>query len=351
VFDVQSRQETKVKNKRTSGVLPLATALVSLGALVSASAQQPATRSIAELRDGLYRAQNNQHFTVFLVTPEGVILSDPINTEFAQWLKGELEQRFDVPVRYVLYSHHHWDHASGGAVFAETADFVGHEMMAEMLRLPPASTPLPANAASADANRNGRIEQTEATGAFQQQFALYDANGDGTLTGAEVVRGPVSEVYPAQTLFADTKTVTLGGESVEMIHIGPTHSEDMTVLRFPNQRAVFLVDFISLKRLPFRNLPGFDIDDLAATIAGVEAMDFDMAIGGHGDVGTKVDVAEHRQYLQELHAAVADGISQGRTLEQLQQSVTMDAYSDWANYQEWRTENIAGMYAILTAGD
>ena len=334
-----------------AGILSLLAAALSVGVVAGASAQEPATRSITELRAGLYRAQNNQHFTVFLVTSEGIILSDPISTEFAQWLKGELEQRFDVPVRYVLYSHHHWDHASGGAVFADTADFVGQEMMAEKLRLPSAGTPLPANAAVADANRNGRLDQSEAAGAFQQQFALYDANADGSLSGAEVARGPVSEVYPAQVLFADKKTVTLGGESVELIHIGPTHSEDMTVLRFPNQRAVFLVDFISLKRLPFRNLPGYVIDDLVATISGVEAMDFDMAIGGHGAVGTKADVAEHRQYLEELRAAVADGIAKGETLEQLQASITMDAYSDWASYAEWRTENIAGMYAILTAGN
>ena len=312
-------------------------------------AQGTPERSITELRDGLYRAQNNQHFTVFLVTSDGIILSDPISTEFSTWLKSELSRRFNVPVRYVLYSHHHWDHASGGAVFADTAEFVGQEMMPEKLRLPAGSTPLPDAATSADANRNGRIERAEATGAFQQQFALYDANSDGALNGAEVVRGPLNEVHPAETLFEDQTTVRLGGQSVEMIHIGPTHSEDMTVLRFPRQRAVFVVDFISLKRLPFRNLPGYDIDAFVATIREVEALDFDMAVGGHGAVGTKADVAEHRQYLTELRAAVADGIAKGQTLQQMQASLTLDKYSSWANYAEWRTENIAGMHAILTA--
>jgi glyoxylase-like metal-dependent hydrolase (beta-lactamase superfamily II) len=331
-------------------------AIAVLGVLGSvlvgaALAQQAPARGITELKPGFYRAQNNQHFTVFLVTPDGIILSDPISTEFAQWLRGELEQRFDVPVRYVLYSHHHWDHASGGAVFADTAEFVGQEMMAEKLRLPDPGTPLPADALGADANGNGRIERAEAAGPLEQQFALYDANGDGALTGAEIARGPVSDVYPAQTLFEKERTVTLGGKTVELIHIGPTHSEDMTVLRFPSERAVFLVDFISLKRLPFRNLPGYDIDDLVAKISAVEALDFDTAVGGHGAVGTKADVAAHRRYLEELRAAVTDGIAKGQTLEQLQASVTMDAYSDWANYREWRTENIAGMYAILTRAD
>ena len=319
------------------------------GVTVGAAAQQAATRAIEELKPGFYRAQDNQHYTVFLVTAEGIILSDPISTEFATWLKGELDRRFDVPVRYVLYSHHHWDHASGGAVFADTAEFVGQQAMTAKLALPPASTPLPAPAAAADANRNGRIERGEAAGALADQFALHDANGDGALSGAEVARGPLNEVHPAERTFAARTTVTLGGKTVEMIHIGPTHSEDMTVLRFPAEDAVFLVDFISLKRLPFRTLGGVNVDELVATIAEVERLDFSMAVGGHGAVGDKSDVAAHRRYWLELRSAVADGIAKGQTVEQMQAALTFDAYRDWANYREWRTENIAGMHAILTA--
>ena len=61
-------------------------------------------------------------------TSEGIILADPINTDFAKWLKSELDSRFPgIPVRYVIYSHSHWDHIEGGAVFADTAQFVGQE--------------------------------------------------------------------------------------------------------------------------------------------------------------------------------------------------------------------------------
>jgi glyoxylase-like metal-dependent hydrolase (beta-lactamase superfamily II) len=105
-----------------SSVLVLCALVVASGA----SAQQPPQRGIVNVTGQLYRAQNNNHYTVFLVTPEGVILSDPINRDFARWLKGEIATRFKVPVRYVLYTHRDWDHASGGIVFADTAEFVGH---------------------------------------------------------------------------------------------------------------------------------------------------------------------------------------------------------------------------------
>src|SRR5215510_3949969 len=88
--------------------------LVSLIAVPGAWAQQQQPRrGIVNVTGQLYRAQNDNHYTVFVVTPEGIIMSDPINRDFSRWLKAEFATRFKVPVRYVLYTHHDWDHASG----------------------------------------------------------------------------------------------------------------------------------------------------------------------------------------------------------------------------------------------
>jgi len=81
----------------------LAGLLLIFGALTQSFAQQEPTREITQITGDLYRVQNNNHFTVFLVTDEGIILADPINSEFSTWLKGELAERYDVPVRYVYH--------------------------------------------------------------------------------------------------------------------------------------------------------------------------------------------------------------------------------------------------------
>src|SRR5215207_6523844 len=78
-------------------------------------------RDIGRLTGDVYYARMDDYLSVFMVTPEGIVLVEPIGSEFAAWLKGELAQRFKVPARYVIYSHSHWDHASGGAVYADTA--------------------------------------------------------------------------------------------------------------------------------------------------------------------------------------------------------------------------------------
>ena len=129
----------------TSVVLSCAHSSVSprFGSAQQRRAPQPPQRGIVNVTGQLYRAQNNNHYTVFLVTPEGIIMSDPINRDFARWLKGEIATRFKVPVRYVLYTHRDWDHASGGVVFADTAEFVGHRNMLAALAPPAGQSAAP----------------------------------------------------------------------------------------------------------------------------------------------------------------------------------------------------------------
>src|SRR5215831_21134560 len=88
---------------------------------------QPPVREITQIAGEVYRFRNNNHFSVFAVTPTGIIATDPINAEAAQWLKAELHKRFSQPVKCLIYSHDHADHISGGEVFADTAIVVAHE--------------------------------------------------------------------------------------------------------------------------------------------------------------------------------------------------------------------------------
>jgi Metallo-beta-lactamase superfamily len=148
-------------------------------------------QEIGKLTGDIYYARMDDYVSVFMVTSDGIILVEPIGTEFATWLKAEMTSRFHVPVKYVIYSHSHWDHASGGAVYADTARFIGHENMLKNIAMPPAGTPLPPNVRAQDTNGNGKIEASEAQGNLKTMFSLYDADRDGSLTGAEIVRGPI----------------------------------------------------------------------------------------------------------------------------------------------------------------
>jgi glyoxylase-like metal-dependent hydrolase (beta-lactamase superfamily II) len=329
-------------------VLVLLPALPLVPAAAAQQAPAAPARSITNITGQLYRAQNNNHYTVFLVTPDGVIMSDPINRDFARWLKGEIATRFRVPVRYVLYTHRDWDHASGGVVFADTAEFVAHANMLTALAPPRGNPPLPEADAKLDANRNGLIERAEATpaSAVGQRFDLFDYDRDGIVTGAEVARGSISDVYAPTTTFATPQhTVTLGGKRVTMVHLGVAHADDSVALHFPDERAVFSADVMQVKRLPNAITPsvGSYIDALAT----INALDFQYALTGHAMSGTKQDAMDAQQYLVDLANGVAAGIAQGRSLADIQKTLTLDAYKGFERWDTVREAHIASVYATI----
>ena len=339
---------------------PTRTVLVGLVlALVFASegfGQSAPDWSISHISGGVYRAMDNNHGTVFLVTPEGIVLADPIDTDFAMWLKQEFDDRFGVPVRYVIYSHHHWDHASGGEVFRETARFVGHTNMLSHLAMPPALTTLSqvvgqyAPVAALDTNGNGTIEETE-VGENLPQFAAFDANKDGVLSGAEVVRGPVSFVRPPDITYADDIQIRLGGKRVNMTWVGQmNHSMDSSMITFPDDGVMFLVDYVTFGRFPYREMDyelGMFDEWMAAIIEAEQlASGFDFVAPGHGPVGTWEDVKAWREYMEKLRDQVGAGIAAGQSLEEMQRNIKMEEYSHWDGF-EWVDLNVLGMYHFL----
>jgi glyoxylase-like metal-dependent hydrolase (beta-lactamase superfamily II) len=301
-------------------------------------------QEIGKLTGDVYYARMDDYVSAFIVTNEGIALVEPIGTEMATWLKAELAKRFNVPVKYVIYSHSHWDHASGGAVYADTARFIGHANLLKNIAMPPATTPLPENVRAMDTNGNGRIEQAEAQGNIKAQFDLYDANHDGALTGAEIVRGPIANVRPPDITYTDRMDLHIGGKRVEIISRPIAHADDNTLVRFVDgTNVLFASDWITVHRIPFGQIT----DAETPMVKAVEAMDFEYFLCSHGALGKKADVTANLKYREDLRAAVAKVVTAGQTLEEAQKSVTMEAYKDWEFYDVQRPQNVAGMYRAL----
>jgi glyoxylase-like metal-dependent hydrolase (beta-lactamase superfamily II) len=280
-------------------LLAAATAAFFASVLVVASAaaqapQGPPKRSITKIAGDLYRTQNNFHFGVAYVTPEGVIVGDTINADFAKWLTDEIAKRFNQPVKYVVLSHDHPDHSSGAQVFAEAgAVVIAH-----------------------DNARRTIVEEHRPTAA------------------------------PSLT-YSDSLTIHLGGKTVEVKYVGRNHSDNMSILHFPAERAVWAVDFIPVKSLAFRDLGESYFPDWIESLQRVEAMDFDILAPGHGPMGAKDDVAAFRGYLQDLQSAVLAGMRAKKTLDQLKAEIKLEKYASWGQYQQFRALNIEGMYRTI----
>ena len=326
---------------------------------IAAGQGRPA-REIIRVTDDLYRTRNGQWYGLFFVTPEGIVLVDPINPDFAKWLKTQFDERFPgLPVRYVIYSHSHWDHIEGGAVFADTAKYVAHE---GVLRNMDGRYPhMPGD--MIDRNKNGQFEVEEILipakahpgicGMPENFFRTHDRDKDGHMSSVEYF----ADVRKPDITYSERMQITLGGKTFELIHPGKNHASDGTVVLFPAQRVAFSADFPAdaLVRASLRSLPSacgdFDQHPMTEWIRSyktIEALDFDVLAQGHGDaLFKKPDVVEARQFFEDLTQAVSAGISQGKSLEELKRTVVLEKYKDWAYYQRLREDNIEAAYNNL----
>jgi glyoxylase-like metal-dependent hydrolase (beta-lactamase superfamily II) len=301
---------------------------------------------IVQVAGDLYEVQTGpgvQPVTVFLVTPEGIILADPENPGVTTFLKEELARRFKVPVRYVIYSHFHWDHARGGRVFADTAKFVAHEKMAEMLKAPLSVAPPPGD--TRDRNGDNRLSLDETSTGTRANFATFDADKDGFLTTAELN----ADIHPPDTLFSGNRhVITLGGSRVELVYTGGRHTPDVIDYYFPAERVLLASDYVWINRICCNF--GFDLIPLrqwVASLRALEALDFDVLINSHWEPGTKADLVAFRRYIEELMGQVEAGIKAGRTKEELQKSVDLSQYSRYVGYPDQVPQVVGSAYDSL----
>lgn len=272
------------------------TAVLAMGVLIggiasAAQAQDAPKREIVQISGDLYRFQNKFHYSVFLVTPEGVIATDPINADAARWLKAEIASRFGKQIRYVVYSHDHADHIAGGEVFAaDGAIVIAHE------------------------------------------------------SAKRTIIGEKRPTAVPQVTFKKQMTIELGGKTVELRYLGKNHSDNMIVMRFPDERTLFAVDFIPVKTVAFRDFPDAYLPDWTRSLARVEAMDFNILAPGHGRLGTKADVAAFREYMTDLTNQVLAQARMGKSLEETKAAVDLSKYSSWSQFEAWSPLNIDGAY-------
>lgn len=266
-----------------------------LAAALAFGQQDKPVREITRITGEVYRFRNNFHYSVFAVTPDGIIATDPIDADAARWLKRELKRRFNKPVRYLIYSHDHADHISGGEVFTDTAVVVAHERAKE-----------------------------------------------------KVIGEKRPTAVPTVT-FRDTMTIELGGTVVELVYVGKNHSDNSIVMRFPRERVLFAVDFIPIEMVAYRDFPDAYLPDWIDSLNRVELMDFNILAPGHGNLGRRDHVRMFREYLDTLYAEVLQNAREGKSLEEMKRLIVLDQYSGWSGYDQMFELNIEGMYRIVQA--
>ncbi len=94
------------------------------------SLQQSKGRRLSRHRK---RANGRRYSSVIVNDDDVILVDDHVSPAAASVLLDELKDITTKPVRYVINTHFHYDHAHGNQVFAKDVDIIGHEFTREML--------------------------------------------------------------------------------------------------------------------------------------------------------------------------------------------------------------------------
>ncbi len=270
---------------RTLQRLGSLTAVVMLGAIlvVAAGQRQPPTFTpeqearlqIREVKDGLYvipgfDGNMSGGNVAVRVTDDGVIIVDDKYLYSYDFIAAQVRSVTDQPIRYVLNTHHHSDHAGSNADFMSDAEVIAHK------------------------NARANIVRNNQTGA-------------------------------PRVIFADEAAVFLGGVEVQARHFGRGHTNGDAVVYFPDLRTVHTGDlFIFGDRLDGSTLAPFwdfgnggSATEWPATLNALLELDFDTVIPGHGPILTKDDVRTFRNKLETVVDRVRGQIEAGATRDNI----------------------------------
>jgi glyoxylase-like metal-dependent hydrolase (beta-lactamase superfamily II) len=281
-----------------------------IAAVVPAQAQQPAQPAPApaaappaaapaparpmiettkvEGTDNVYIFRNGNHQAMFIVTGKGVIATDPVaygRPNGGQQYVDEIKKITDKPIKYLIYSHHHFDHIAGGKAFKDAgAKVIAHKRAKERLA---------------------------------------------------VLKDPHT-VLPDETV-NKSKTIKLGGTTLELKYLGLNHSDSTLVMRLPKEKLVFIVDTIPVGSVPGRGFIDIYPVETEEFIKQVLAMDWERMIPGHpgpgGRLGTKQDAQNLLAFMQDASSEVQKAAREGKCWDAVEKEMKLPKYASWPNYE------------------
>jgi len=247
----------------------------------------------------------------------------------------------DKPVRYLVNSHYHFDHAHGNQSFPPGIEIIGHEytrikLNGEAGNVLEESTyksftdPVPATIATLESR--ARAESDPAAKAELEQRAQVQRDYLNALP-------EIKPTPPNITLDKKMKVfqvVANGSREIQLHHFGRAHTGGDVVIFLPKEKVAFTGDMM---------LPGLSymgdahVDEWPATLEGLKSLDFDIWLPGHGPaMHTREPINNFQAYLRDLWQKTEEMHRQGVSADDA--ATRIDMTNHRANYAQLREPGV-----------
>lgn len=234
---------------------------------------------------------------IWIVFEDYVMVYDANFPKEAGDVIAAIRKTTDKPIRYVLNSHHHGDHAYGNAVFAKAgATIVASANTARLLRV------------------NGPKEFEEAGKGKAGRKDIADS----------YLKVP-DLIFDEKLVFEDKK------QHVEMYFFGHAHTAGDAMLYLPRHKILCTGD--ACTNGPYNYLGHSDTASWIRVLEKAQQLDVKIVCPGHGPLTDKSVLAKQRRYFVELRDHVKKGIDAGKEFEDILKSVNMPWHKEWTQIE------------------
>lgn len=230
----------------------------------------------------------------FFETADGVVAIDALGSPaLAEALLDEAVRLTGKPVRHVIVTHYHADHVYGLQVFkARGAAIIAHAAGRDYLNSDTAALRLEAS----------RLELAP----------WVDAS---------------TRLVPADRWVVGDTVLEIGGERIELRHVGPAHTPEDLAVHLPGRRVLFAGDLVFRGRIPF--VGQADSRRWIAALDVLLALRPAVLVPGHGPPSTEpeADLRLTRDYLEFLRAAMREAAVNLEPFDEVY------ARTDWSRFR------------------
>ncbi len=214
-----------------------------------------------------------------LVGNDGIILVDDQFAPLSEKIKKALATVTDKPIKFIINTHFHHDHSDGNKTLGgEGAIIVAHE------------------------NTRKRLTTDNLVPIFKVNMKAYSYDALPKIT------------------FSQSVTFNMNGETVEVYHVKNAHTDGDAMIYFKESNVVHTGDVFVRYGLPFIDqTSGGNVDGMIEAISNLlkNVNDETKIIPGHGAISNKKDLQTYKDMLQTVRDRVAEGIKNGKTIDQI----------------------------------
>lgn len=267
---------------RTKGLFIVATALIFYSAHGWAQAPFPEV-SVKKLKDNIYVADGGGGTSTIIIGQNGVIVVDAKNRPpDGKKLVDEVAKITNKPITTVILTHSDPDHSRGLGGFPKGLTIIAHE------------------------NDKKEIEEELAHGGAQ---------------------APPKEYLPNKVVTGSREAMTIEGVKMTLIHIAPAHTTGDLAVYLPDSKVVASGDLIGEGDPSIHLFKNGSSEGWIQFVSALADLDADSYVRGHADVGTREEVRAILAKAQTKRARIADLIKQGKSLDDIKQTLGEPAKS------------------------